>query len=132
MRYVVGGMGGYGESQTGTVSSPLPYNAITNYTTTAIAGFIANHRLTEKTMLVASAGAEKDINANVGNLMATGNGDYNIAMNDNYRTLRPTASLGAFDDLSARERLGLIGIYRQEAYRAMTSSTILATYTIGL
>ena len=132
MRYVVGGMGGYGEAQTGTVSSPLTYNAIANYTTTAIAGLIANQRLTEKTMLVASAGAEKDINVNVGNLITTGNGDYNISMNYNYRTLRPTASLGAFYDLSARERLGLVGIYRQEAYQAMTSSTILATYTVGL
>ncbi|QWD68748.1 autotransporter domain-containing protein [Polynucleobacter sp. VK25] len=132
MRYMAGGMGGYSEAQTGTVSSPLTYNAIGNYTTTTLAGFIANHRLTEKTMLVASAGAEKDVNANVGNLITTGNGDYNIAINNNYRSLRPTASLGAFYDLSTRERLGLVGIYRQEAYQAMTSSTILATYTVGL
>lgn len=132
MRYVVGGMGGYSEAQTAAVSSPLTYNAIANYTTTALAGLIANHRLTEKTMLVASAGAEKDVNSNVGNLITSGNGDYNISMNYNYRTLRPTASLGAFYDLSARERLGLVGIYRQEAYQAITSSTILATYTVGL
>ena len=132
MRYVLGGMGGYSEAQTGTVSSPLTYNAIANYTTTALLGLIGSHRLNEKTTLIASAGAEKDINANVGNLITTGNGDYNIAMNYNYRSLRPTASLGAFYDLSARERLGLVGIYRQEAYQAMTSSTILATYTVGL
>lgn len=132
MRYVLGGMGGYSEAQTGTVSSPLTYNAIANYTTTALLGLIGSHRLNEKTTLVASAGGEKDINANVGNLITTGNGDYNIAMNYNYRSLRPAASLGAFYDLSARERLGLVGIYRQEAYQAMTSSTILATYTVGL
>ena len=132
MRYVVGGMGGYSESQTNTVSSPLTYNSINNYTTTVLAGFIGSHKLNEKTMLVASAGAEKDVNSNVGNLISTGNGDYNIAMNNNYRTLRPTASIGAYYDLSARERLGLTGIYRQESYQAITSTTVLATYTVGL
>jgi hypothetical protein len=132
MRYVLGGMGGYSESQSSTVSSPLTYNSISNYTTTALAGLIAQHRLSEKTMLLASAGVEKDVNANVGNLITSGIGDFNIAMNNNYRTLRPTASLGAFYDLSSKERLGLVGIYRQEAYQATTSSTVLATYTVGL
>ena len=132
MRYVVGGMGGYSEAQSSSVSSPLTYNAIANYTTTVLAGFIGSHKLNEKTTLVASVGAEKDVNANVGNLISTGNGDYNIAMNNNYRTLRPTATLGAFYDLSNRERLGLTGIYRQEAYQAITSTTVLATYTVGL
>ena len=132
MRYVLGGMGGYSEAQSSTVSSPLTYNAIANYTTTALAGLIGSHKLNEKLTLVASTGAEKDVNANIGNLISTGNGDYNIAMNNNYRTLRPTATLGAFYDLSARERLGLTGIYRQEAYQAITSTTVLATYTVGL
>jgi hypothetical protein len=132
MRYVLGGMDGYSEAQSSTVSSPLMYNSINNYTTTVLAGFIGSHKLNEKTMLVASAGAEKDINTNVGNLVSTGNGDYNIAMNNNYRTLRPTASIGAYYDLSARERLGLTGIYRQESYQAITSTTVLATYTVGL
>lgn len=132
MRYVLGGMGGYSEAQSSTVSSPLTYNAIANYTTTALAGLIGSHKLNEKLTLVTSAGAEKDVNANIGNLISNGNGDYNIAMNNNYRTLRPTATLGAFYDLSARERLGLTGIYRQEAYQAITSTTVLATYTVGL
>ncbi|QWE21036.1 autotransporter domain-containing protein [Polynucleobacter sp. AP-Kolm-20A-A1] len=132
MRYMVGGMGGYSEAQSSTVSSPLTYSSISNYTTTALAGLIANHRLSEKVMLVGSAGAEKDVNANVGNLITSGNGDFNIAMNNNYRSLRPTASLAAFYDLSAKERLGLTGIYRQESYQAVTSTTVLATYTVGL
>lgn len=131
MRYVVGGMSGYAESQSSTVSSPLTYNAISNYTTTSIIGLIGSHRLNEKTNIVVSGGAEKDINASVGNLIASGSGEFNIAMNNNYRTLRPTASLGVFYDLSARERLGLNGIYRQESYQAVTSTTVLATYTVG-
>ena len=132
MRYVLGGMGGYSEAQSSTVSSPLTYSSISNYTTTALAGLIAQHRFGEKTMLLASAGVEKDVNTNVGNLITSGIGDFNIAMNNNYRTLRPTATLGAFYDLSSKERLGLVGIYRQEAYQAITSSTVLATYTVGL
>jgi len=81
---------------------------------------------------MASVGVEKDVNANIGNLITSGSGDFNIAMNNNYRTLRPTASIGAYYDVSAKERLGLVGIYRQEAYQALTSSTVLATYTVGL
>lgn len=131
MRYVLGGMNAYSEAQSSSVSSPLTYNAISNYTTTALVGLISSHRLDEKIRIVASAGAEKDVNASVGNLITSGNGDFNIAMNNNYRTLRPTASLGIFYDLSTRERLGLNGIYRQESYQATTSSTILATYTAG-
>ncbi len=132
MRYVVGGMGSYTEAQSSSVSSPLTYNSINNYTTTALAGLIGSHKLNEKTNIVASAGAEKDVNASVGNLITSGNGEFNIAMNNNYRTVRPTASLGVFYDLSSRERLGLNGIYRQEAYQAVTSTTVMATYTVGL
>jgi hypothetical protein len=132
MRYMVGGMGAYSEAQSNTVSSPLTYNSINNYTTTALAGLLVNYRLNEKAILVGSAGAEKDVNSNVGNLITSGIGDFNISMNNNYRTLRPTASIGAFYDLSARERLGLTGIYRQESYQAVTSTTVLATYTVGL
>ena len=132
MRYMVGGMGGYGESQSNTVSSPLTYDAINNYTTTVLAGISGVHRLSEKTSLLASAGVEKDTNSNVGNLVTTGNGYFNIAMNNNYRSTRPTASLGAFHDLSVNERIGLSAIYRQEAYQAITSTTVLATYTVGL
>ncbi len=132
MRYVAGGMGAYSEGQSNTVSSPLTYNAIDNYTTTALFGFMSSHRLAEKTSLLMSAGVEKDTNANIGNLITTGNGDFNVAMNNNYRSVRPTASLGAFHDLSANERIGISAIYRQEAYQALTSTTVMATYTVGL
>lgn len=132
MRYLVGGMGGYSEGQSNTVSSPLSYNAINNYTTTVLAGVSGVHKLSEKTSLLASAGVEKDTNANVGNLATTGNGYFNIAMNNNYRSTRPTASLGAFHDLGINERIGISAIYRQEAYQALTSTTVMATYTVGL
>ena len=132
MRYLVGGMGGYSESQSSTVSSPLSYDAINNYTTTVLAGVSGIHKLSEKTSLLASAGVEKDTNSNIGNLVTTGNGYFNIAMNSNYRSTRPTASLGAFHDLSINERIGISAIYRQEAYQALTSATVMATYTVGL
>jgi len=132
LRYVVGGMGAYGESQSSTVSSPLTYNAIDNYATTTLLGFMGSHRLNEKISMLASASVEKDINANIGNLVTMGNGYFNIAMNNNYRSTRPTASLGAFYDLSMNERIGISAIYRQEAYQALTSVTVMATYTVGL
>ena len=45
---------------------------------------------------------------------------------------RPTATLGAYYDIAKNQRLGVTGIYRQEAYQAASTTTILATYTVGL
>jgi hypothetical protein len=132
LRYMDGGMNTYNESQSNTVSSPLTYSAINNYVTTAVFGIGGNHRLTSATFLAASAGLEWDAYSNIGNLVTSGNGEFNIAMNSNYRNLRPTASLGAFHDLDKKERIGISAIYRQEAYQAVTSTAVIATYTVGL
>jgi hypothetical protein len=40
--------------------------------------------------------------------------------------------LGAFYNVDKNQRLGLTGIYRQEAYQAVSTTTVMVTYTIGL
>jgi hypothetical protein len=132
LRYVKSMMGGYTEAQTAKVAFPLSYDAINNYVTTAIAGVTGQRRLNEKTSVFASAGIEKDLNTNISNLVTSGNGYFNIAMNGNYQNTRANASLGANYFISPKERLSLVGIYRQEAYQAISSTTVMATYTVGL
>ncbi len=131
LRYMRSVMGAYTETQTTKVAFPLSYDAINNYVTTSIAGLTGQQVLNEKTSVFASAGIEKDLNTNISNLVTSGNGFFNIAMNGNYQSVRSTASLGVNYLLSPQERLSLVGIYRQEAYQAMSSATVLATYTMG-
>jgi len=40
--------------------------------------------------------------------------------------------LGASYDIEKNQRIGITGIYRQEAYQATASTTVMATYTVGL
>ena len=44
----------------------------------------------------------------------------------------PTATLGAYYDIAKNQRFGVTGIYRQEAYQAVSTTTVMATYTVGL
>jgi len=75
--------------------------------------------------------------------MNTANGSYSgtssiipnltpVNFNANPVKTRPTAVLGAFYDVAKNQRLGLTGIYRQESYQAVSTTTVMATYTVGL
>ena len=81
----------------------------------------------------ASAGVETDTNTSNGTYSATGvTGLTPINFNANPVKTRPTATLGAYYDIAKNQRLGVTGIYRQEAYQAVSTTTVMATYTIGL
>lgn len=135
MRYTQNNMGGYTEGTSLTVTAPLTFSALNTNATTALAGVGARHLLNSKTMLFASAGVESDTN--------TANGSYygansNISgltpvnFNANPVTTRPTASLGASYLVEKNHQIGLSGIYRQEAYQAVSSTSVFLTYTVGL
>ena len=81
----------------------------------------------------ASAGAETDTNTSNGSYSATGvTGLTPVNFNPNPVRTRPTAMVGAYYDIVKNQRLGITGIYRQEAYQAVATTTVMATYTIGL
>ena len=52
--------------------------------------------------------------------------------NPNPVKTRPTASIGAYYDIEKNQRLGVTGIYRQEPFQAVSTTTVMATYTVGL
>ena len=133
VRYTQNNMGGYTEATTSAVTAPLTYSALNTNTTTALAGAEARYRGIPKTTLFASAGVETDMNTNNGSYSATGvDGLVPINFNPNPVKTRPTATVGGYYDIMKNQRIGVTGIYRQEAYQAVSTTTVIATYTIGL
>lgn len=133
VRYTQNNMGGYTEAASSAVTAPLTYSALNTNATTVLAGAIATYKGATQTTLFASAGVESDTNTSNGSLSATGvSGLTPVNFNSNPVKTRPTASIGAYYDIEKNQRLGISGIYRQEAYQAVQTTTVMATYTIGL
>ena len=132
-RYTQNNMGGYTEGASSSVTAPLSYAALNTNATTALAGVGAAYRLIPKATIFASAGVESDTKTNNGTYSASGiDGLTPINFNPNPVKTRPTATVGAYYDVAKNQRLGITGIYRQEAYQAVSTTTVMATYTIGL
>jgi hypothetical protein len=132
IRYTQNNMGGYTESTSVTVTAPLTYSTLNTNATTALAGVGASYRGIPKTNLFASAGVESDTNTANGSYTATGvTGLTPVNFNANPVKTRATATLGASYDVEKNQRLGITGIYRQESYQAVSTTTVMATYTIG-
>jgi hypothetical protein len=133
MRYTQNNMGGYTEGASSTVTAPLTYSALNTNATTALAGVGASYRFIPKATLFASAGVETDTNTSNGTYSATGiTGLTPVNFNPSPVKTRPTATLGAYYDIVKNQRIGITGIYRQESYQAISTTTVMATYTIGL
>ena len=133
MRYTQNNMGGYTEGASATVTVPLTYSALNTNSTTALAGVGASYRFIPKATLFASAGIETDTNTANGTYSASGiNGLTPINFNANPVKTRPSATLGANYDLEKNQRVGITGIYRQEPFQAVSTTTVMATYTVGL
>jgi hypothetical protein len=134
IRYTQNNMGGYTEGTSTSVTAPLSYSALNTNATTALAGVGASYRGIPQTTLFASAGVETDTNTANGSFNATNSTIGAITpvnFNPNPVKTRPTATLGASYDVEKNQRLGVTGIYRQEAYQATATTTVMATYTVG-
>ena len=135
VRYTQNNMGGYTEGTSSSVTAPLIYSALNTNATTALAGVGASYRVIPAVMTFASAGVETDTNTANGTYTATNASIGTLTpvnFNANPVKTRPTATLGAYYDVAKNQRLGITGIYRQEPYQAVSTTTVLATYTIGL
>ena len=135
MRYTQNNMGGYTEGTSPTVIAPLTYSALNTNATTALAGVGASYKVIPTVTAFAIAGIESDTNTANGSYSGTSSsisGLTPVNFNAYPVKTRPTATLGAYYDVAKNQRLGLTGIYRQESYQAVQTTTVLATYTIGL
>ena len=135
VRFTQNNMAGYTEGTSATVIAPLTYSALNTNSTTALAGVGANYRVIPTVTTFASAGVETDTNTANGTFSATNAAIGTLTpvnFNANPVKTRPTATAGAYYDIEKNQRLGITGIYRQEAYQAVSTTTVMATYTIGL
>lgn len=133
VRYTQNSMDGYTEATSTSVTAPLTYSALNIKATTVFAGLGALYRVIPQAMLFASAGIESDIDTANGAYSASGvTGLTPINFNANPVKKRATATLGAAYDIKRNQRIGINGIYRQEPYQAISSTTVMATYTVGL
>ena len=133
IRYTQNNLGGYTEATSSSVTAPLTYGQLNTNATTALAGAEAKFRGIPQTTLFASAGVETDTNTANGSYSATGvTGLTPVNFNPNPVRTRPTASVGAYYDIEKNQRLGVTGIYRQEPFQAVSTTTVMATYTVGL
>ena len=135
VRYTQNTMAGYTEGTSSTVTAPLTYSALNTNATTALAGVGASYRVIPQVMTFASAGVETDTNTANGTYSATNSSIGTLTpvnFNANPVRTRPTATVGAYYDIEKNQRLGITGIYRQEAYQAVSTTTVMATYTVGL
>jgi len=133
IRYTQNNMGGYTEATSSTVTTPLTYSALNTNATTALAGVGASYHFIPKATVYASAGVETDTNTANGTYSATGiTGLTPINFNANPVKTRPTATLGAYYDVEKNQRVGINGIYRQEPYQGVSTTSVMMTYTVGL
>ena len=135
VRYTQNNMGGYTEATSSSVTAPLTYSALNTNATTALAGVGASYKVIPAVTTFASAGVETDTNTANGTYVATNTSIGTLTpvnFNANPVRTRPTATVGAYYDVAKNQRLGITGIYRQEAYQAVSTTTVMATYTIGL
>ncbi|OIN03587.1 hypothetical protein A9236_01390 [Polynucleobacter sp. QLW-P1DATA-2] len=133
IRYTQNNMGGYTEGTSATVTAPLTYSALNTNATTALAGLGASYRFIPQAGVFGSVGVETDTNTANGTYSATGvTGLTPINFNANPVKTRPTATIGAYYDIEKNQRLGINGIYRQEPFQAVSTTSVMATYTIGM
>lgn len=135
MRYTQNNMNGYAEEASATVTAPLTFSALKTNSITALAGVGASYRPMPKVSTFANAHVETDARASTGSYsgMSTSiDGLIPVNFNLNPVKTRLTATLGAYYDVGKSNRLSIAGIYREESFRAVSSTTVLATYTVGL
>ena len=84
-------------------------------------------------MLFASAGLETDANTANNTHSATDVTSLTpVNFNPNPVRAHPTANLCTYYDIDKNHLLGMMGLYRQEAYQAVLTTTLMGTYTVGL
>ncbi|MBU3578246.1 autotransporter outer membrane beta-barrel domain-containing protein [Polynucleobacter sp. UK-Kesae-W10] len=135
MRYTQNNMGGYTEGASSSVTAPLTYSALNTNATTALAGVGASYKVIPAVTTFASVGVETDTNTANGSYYGTNSniaGLTPVNFNSNPVKTRPTATLGAYYNIEKNQRLGITGIYRQEPFQAVQTTTVMATYTVGL
>jgi len=135
MRYTQNNMQGYTEGSSEAVTAPLAYSALNTRATTVLAGVGVNYKVNPTVTTFASAGVEADTKIANGSYSGT-NSDISdltaVNFNANPVKVRASAVLGAYYDVEKNQRFAITGAYRQESYKSVSTTTVMATYMVGL
>jgi len=123
----------YTETSTADMAAPLTYGRLSHENTSVFAGVKLSANLDSKAGFFGSAGIEQNVNTRSGQYSATGvDGLTAVDFNSNIQKTRATASAGIYYDLNKKQRVSLSGVYREEAFHPTATTSVFATYTVGL
>lgn len=126
--------GAYSESATTVVTAPLSYNGTEQKSFSAIAGLGMQAMLTDKLSGSASVGIQQALDESTTHYKGTssivGLETFDVQLPDRRRSMA-TASAGLAYHVSTTERIGLGVQWQQQAFKGTSTTTALATYSIG-
>lgn len=135
VRYISNFMNTYTEDSSSSVTAPLTYDAFKISSVTTLLGLQSAYSLSPGLVALASIGLESDIHNWGGNYRASSSVIAGISSENFYSGIvrnRPIGSIGFYYDIEKNQRLGIQTIYRKEAYGAISSTSTILNYTVGI
>lgn len=127
--------GAYNETSNAQTLYPVSYNAMAQNTFSAIGGIGVQRHLAEKLKGTVSVGVQQNLNYSMGNYSGSstipGMTTFSTQMPGNTNTMA-TASAGVYYSVRKNEQLGLTTLWQQQPFINTNTTSVIATYTIGL